>query len=100
MFSFSDLKQTKLYQEAIKESREEGQQRGKIPAQLDYITLATALDLDMERGREVPENCRQNLSVIGQFYETNSLRPDDSFYLWFCYSFIGSDWFRCHTFNY
>ena len=78
MFSLSYLKQTKLYQEAIKEGREEGQQRGKIPAQLDYITLATALDLDRKREREVPENCRKNLSVIGQFYETNSLRPDDS----------------------
>jgi len=54
VFSLSYLKQTKLYQEAIKEGREEGQQRGKIPAQLDYITLATALDLDRERGREVP----------------------------------------------
>ena len=51
MFSLSYLKQTKLYQEAIKEGREEGQQRGKIPAQLDYITLATALYLDRERGR-------------------------------------------------
>jgi predicted transposase YdaD len=73
MFSLSHLKQTKVYQEATKEGREEGQQRGKLPAKLDYITLATALDLDMERGREVPEKCRQNLSVIGQFYETNSL---------------------------
>ena len=54
LFSLSYLKQTKLYQEAIKKGREEGQQRGKLPAQLDYITLATALDLDRERGREVP----------------------------------------------
>ena len=54
MFSLSHLKQTKVDQEAIKEGREEGQQRGKLPAKLDYITLATALDLDMERGREVP----------------------------------------------
>ena len=46
IFSISHLKQTKVYQEAIKEGREEGQQRVKIPAQLDYITLATALDLD------------------------------------------------------
>lgn len=54
LLSPSHLKKTKLYQEAIKESREEGQQRGKLPAQLDYITPATALDLDKERGREVP----------------------------------------------
>ncbi|MDY7050034.1 MAG: aspartate aminotransferase [Microcystis panniformis WG22] len=54
LFSLSYLKQTKLYQEAIKKGREEGQQRGKLPAQLDYITLATALDLGRERGREVP----------------------------------------------
>jgi len=32
MFSLSHLKQTKVYQEAIKESRKEGQQRGKLPA--------------------------------------------------------------------
>jgi len=54
IFSISHLKQTKVYQEAIKEGREEGQQRGKIPAQLNYITLATALDLDRKREREVP----------------------------------------------
>ena len=32
IFSISHLKQTKVYQEAIKESRKEGQQRGKLPA--------------------------------------------------------------------
>ncbi|MFM7714792.1 MAG: hypothetical protein ACKO7A_19425, partial [Microcystis sp.] len=54
VFSLSYLKQTKLYQEAIKKGREEGQQRGKLPAQLDYITLATALESDIKKRREVP----------------------------------------------
>ncbi|NCR38387.1 MAG: aspartate aminotransferase [Microcystis aeruginosa W13-11] len=53
LFSLSHLKQTKVYQEAIKEDREEGQRREKLPAQLDYITLATSLDLDRETRREV-----------------------------------------------
>ncbi len=54
LFSLSHLKQTKVYQEAIKEGREEGQKRGKLPAQLDYITLATVLDSDIKKRREVP----------------------------------------------
>jgi predicted transposase/invertase (TIGR01784 family) len=76
MFSISDLKQTKVYQEALEEGKEEGkeegreegieigQQQGELRAKLDSIPrlaalgltaeqIATALDLDIERVREV-----------------------------------------------
>jgi predicted transposase/invertase (TIGR01784 family) len=72
MFSISDLKQTKVYQEALEEGKEEGreegieigQQQGELRAKLDSIPrlnalgltaeqIATALDLDVERVREV-----------------------------------------------
>lgn len=51
MYSLSDLKQTKVYQEAIKSDREEGQQQGKLPAKLDSLPPASALDLDIKRVR-------------------------------------------------
>jgi predicted transposase/invertase (TIGR01784 family) len=76
MFSLSDLKQTKVYQEALEEGKEEGkeegreegieigQQQGELRAKLDSIPrlnalgltaeqIATALNLDIERVREV-----------------------------------------------
>jgi predicted transposase/invertase (TIGR01784 family) len=72
MFSLSDLKQTKVYQEALEEGKEEGkeegreigQQQGELRAKLDSIPrlaalgltaeqIATALDLEIERVREV-----------------------------------------------
>jgi predicted transposase/invertase (TIGR01784 family) len=68
MFSLSDLKQTKVYQEALEEGKEEGieigQQQGKLRTKLNSIPrlaalglnaeqISTALDLDIERVREV-----------------------------------------------
>jgi predicted transposase/invertase (TIGR01784 family) len=72
MFSLSDLKQTKVYQEALEEGKEEGkeegreigQQQGELRAKLNSIPrlaalgltaeqISTALDLDIERVREV-----------------------------------------------
>ena len=81
MFSLSHLKQTKVDQEAIKEGREEGQQRGKLPAKFRLYYPRYCLRLRQGKGARSSLKLPKSLSVIGQFYETNSLRHDDSFYL-------------------
>jgi predicted transposase YdaD len=43
MFSLSDLKQTKVYQEALEEGREEGRQEGELAAKLASIPRLLAL---------------------------------------------------------
>ena len=45
MFSLSDLRQTKVWQEAVEEGREEG----KIQAKLDCIPRFLALGLSVEQ---------------------------------------------------
>ncbi len=49
MFSLSDLKQTKVYQEALEEGREESQQEGELAAKLASIPRLLALGLNFEQ---------------------------------------------------
>ena len=49
MFSLSDLRQTKVYQEALEEGREEGRQEGKLEAKLASIPRLLALGLNLEQ---------------------------------------------------
>ncbi|ACK71466.1 conserved hypothetical protein [Gloeothece citriformis PCC 7424] len=75
MFSLSDLKQTKVYQEALEEGREEGLQegelRGRQKAKLESVPrllalglsveqVASALDLTIEQVRQVASNQSQD----------------------------------------
>jgi predicted transposase/invertase (TIGR01784 family) len=62
MFSLSDLKNTKVYQEALDEGREEGELQGKlatIPFMLSLGAtveqIADALGLDMEQVQQVAQ---------------------------------------------
>jgi predicted transposase/invertase (TIGR01784 family) len=74
MFSLSDLRETKVYQEALEEGREEGiergiergRQEGELSAKLNSIPrlsvlgltreqIAQALDLEIEQVQEVIE---------------------------------------------
>lgn len=49
MFSLSDLRQTKVYQEALEEGKEEGRQEGKLEAKLASIPRLLALGLNLEQ---------------------------------------------------
>ena len=49
MFSLSDLKQTKVYQEALEEGREEGREEGELAAKLASIPRLLALGLNFEQ---------------------------------------------------
>ena len=66
MFSLSDLKQTKVYQEALEEDREEGREEGRQEGELaaklasiprllalvlNFEQIAQALELDIEQVR-------------------------------------------------
>ncbi len=64
MFELSDLKQTKVYQEALEEGREEGREEGKLQTQLELVpkllsqglgieAIAQLLELEIERVRQV-----------------------------------------------
>jgi predicted transposase/invertase (TIGR01784 family) len=66
MFSLSDLRETKVYQEALEEGREEGREEGELTAKLNSIPrlsvlgltreqIAQALDLEIEQVEEVIE---------------------------------------------
>jgi predicted transposase/invertase (TIGR01784 family) len=66
MFSLSDLRETKVYQEALEEGREEGREEGELSAKLNSIPrlsvlgltreqIAQALDLEIEQVQEVIE---------------------------------------------
>ncbi|MDZ8049841.1 MAG: hypothetical protein RMX68_033530 [Aulosira sp. ZfuVER01] len=59
MFEFSELKQTKVYQEAKQEGKQEGKAEGKLECKLEAMAfmlslgatveqIAEALDLDVE----------------------------------------------------
>lgn len=48
MFSLSDLKQTKIYQEALEEGRQEGRQEGKILSKIESIPRMIKLGLSLE----------------------------------------------------
>ncbi len=56
MFSLSDLRETRVYQEALEEGREEGQLRAKLESVprllalgLSLEQIAQALELDIEQ---------------------------------------------------
>ncbi len=62
MFSLSDLKQTKVYQEALEEGREEGKlaaKLGSIPRLLalglNFEQIAQALELEIEQVRQATQ---------------------------------------------
>jgi predicted transposase/invertase (TIGR01784 family) len=64
MFNLSDLKNTRVYQEALEEGREEGRQQGELQGKLASVPfmlslgatveqIAEALGLDVEQVRQV-----------------------------------------------
>jgi predicted transposase/invertase (TIGR01784 family) len=70
MFSLSDLKQTKVYQEALEEDREEGREEGRQEGELaaklasiprllalvlNFEQIAQALELDIEQVRQATQ---------------------------------------------
>lgn len=62
MFSLSDLKNTKVYQEALEEGREEGELQGKLATVPFMLSLgatveqiADALGLDVEQVQQVAQ---------------------------------------------
>ena len=62
MFSLSDLKQTKVYQEALEEGREEGELAAKLASiprllalGLNFEQLAQALELEIEQVRQATQ---------------------------------------------
>ncbi len=66
MFSLSDLKQTRVYQEALEEGREEGQLRAKLESVPRLLALglgieqiAEALELSLEQVREAINPIRE-----------------------------------------
>lgn len=63
MFGLSELKQTRVYQEALEEGREEGELRGRIKGKLESVSqlltfglsveqIAEALGLEVEQVRQ------------------------------------------------
>ncbi len=67
MFILSDLRETKVYQEALEEGIEQGRQEGKLAAKMSSIPrlialglsveqIAQALDLEIEQVRIIAES--------------------------------------------
>ena len=53
MFGFSDLKQTRVYQEALEEGRQEGKREGQLEAKLEAVPRLLAMELTLEQVAEV-----------------------------------------------
>jgi predicted transposase/invertase (TIGR01784 family) len=49
MFGLSELKQTRIYQEAKQEGKEEGKQKGRFEAKLEAVPKLLALGLTVEQ---------------------------------------------------
>lgn len=49
MFGLSELKETRVYQEAKQEGREEGKQEGRLEAKLQAVPRFLALGLSVEQ---------------------------------------------------
>jgi predicted transposase/invertase (TIGR01784 family) len=49
MFGLSELKQTRIYQEAKQEGKEEGKQEGRFEAKLEAVPKLLALGLTVEQ---------------------------------------------------
>ena len=73
MFGFSELKQTKVYQEAKQEGKIEGKAEGKAEAKLEAVPfmlnlgataeqIAEALDLDVQLVRSIAAKVEANPS--------------------------------------
>ena len=67
MFSLSDLRQTKVYQEALEEGREEGRIQAKLESVPRFLALglsveqiAQALELEVEQVRQVAQHSSDN----------------------------------------
>ncbi len=67
MFSLSDLRETKVYQEALEEGIEQGRQEGELAAKISSIPrlvalgltveqIAQALELEIEQVRNIVES--------------------------------------------
>ena len=67
MFGLSELKQTRVYQEALEEGRQEGKREGQLEAKLEVVPrllafgltveqVAEALGLSLEQVRQVSQN--------------------------------------------
>lgn len=67
MFGMSELKQTRVYQEALEEGRQEGKREGRLEAKLEAVPrflalglsveqVAEALGLEVEQVRQVAQN--------------------------------------------
>ena len=52
MFGMSELKRTRVYQEALEEGRQEGKREGQLEAKLEAVPLFLALGLSMEQVAE------------------------------------------------
>ena len=77
MFGFSELKQTKVYQEAKQEGKQEGKAEGKLEGKLEAVPfmlslgatveqIAEALGLDVELIRLVAAKINDNQEQSGK----------------------------------
>jgi predicted transposase/invertase (TIGR01784 family) len=49
MLGLSELRETRVYQEALEEGRQEGRQEGKLEAKLEVVPLLLELGLSVEQ---------------------------------------------------
>lgn len=63
MLRLSELKQTRVYQEALEEGREEGREEGKLEAKLEMIPVLRELGLSIE---QIAERLKLDLEIIRQ----------------------------------
>lgn len=63
MLRLSELKQTRVYQEALQEGREEGREEGKLEAKLEMIPVLRELGLSIE---QIAERLKLNLEIVRQ----------------------------------
>ena len=71
MFSLSDLKQTKVYQEALEEGREEGELAAKLASiprllalGLNFEQIAQALELEIEQVRQATQGEQEKFKLL------------------------------------
>ncbi len=76
MFSLSDLRQTKVYQEALAEGIEEGKQQGKTQVKLESIPRLLALGLSVEQVAQALELEVEQVRQVAQQPSGNGDRSD------------------------
>jgi predicted transposase/invertase (TIGR01784 family) len=69
MFTLSDLKQTRFYQEAFEEGREEGIQQGRQEGKLELIPFMLGLGVTLE---QIAEALNLPLEKVQAFAQSNS----------------------------